>query len=355
MSLRPWSRETSSQTHYLLIDQEVRELEWEAEQPYLLVARSACVCEVLELAAVPENARRGFLDMQVKRLSPWPRPAYYAAAGETEVEQDRVPVWIWNADWEAGLRETLPEPMRHARAFPEPVFLTPAESGVVAHCCESGIDYQYWQDGKLLASRWSAQALPREDLDYFSRDCGQPLQSLEPANDAKLRATAPWSEPGFTWRSLLRDERLMMVSIATVLLFAMFLELGLVAAAGILTWRSESNAETLQEQLGTRLQYRLQAERLHSRSEQLAALLPAYSQIEVIAEFTRLLEGQEYELREWDYAAGGVRVLVYNSALDGREIIRRLESSDLFSSARIAPATREGEFTLELTIAGGEA
>ncbi len=354
MNLRPWSRDVSSQTHHLLIDQEVRELTWAAEQPYLLIARSACVCEVLDLSAVPDSARAGFLEMQVKRLSPWARPAYYVAAGESAEHARRTPVWIWDAAWEERLRETLPERIRQSSAFPEAVFLEPRESGVVAHRCESGIDYQYWEGGKLLASRWSLQSLAPEDLQFFARDCGQALDALEPANDEAVHAPAPWSEPAFSWRTLLNDERLVMTGITTVLLFAICLELGLLAASGIRTWISESNTASLQEELGSRLQYRLQAERLHARGEQLASLLPAYTQVELIAEFTRLLAGQEYELREWDYTSGGVRVLVSNPELDGREIIRKLESSDLFTSARILPAAGEGEFSFELVVKGAE-
>jgi len=347
MNLRPWSREISSQTHCLLINNEVRELEWDAEQAYLLVARSECVCEVLNLAAVPENARRGFLEMQVRRLSPWATPAFYAVTDES---LERVPVWIWDAEWEAALRAELPPRLQQARAYPEAVFLEPQESGAVAHRCESGIDYQYWESGQLRVSRWSPQALSSADLDSFSRDCGLPPQALEPANDASIRSAAPWTEPGFSWRTLLSDERIVMTAVAGVLVFALSLELGLVAAAGIRTWLAESNSETLQAELGDRLEYRLRAERLHDSSEKLAALLPVYTQLEVIAEFTRLLQGQEYDLREWDYNEGSVRVLVHNPELDGREIVRRLESSDFFSRARIIPANREGEFTLELEI-----
>ncbi len=325
----------------------MRELTWDAEQAYLLVARSECVCEVLNLASVPDDARRGYLEMQVRRLSPWASPAFYAVA---DGQLTQVPVWIWDAEWEARLREDLPSRLQQTTAFPEAVFLEPPESGAVAYRCEAGIDYQYWESGQLMTSRWSPQALAADDLDSFSRDCGLVLDALEPANDVALRASAPWSEPGFSWRTLLKDERLVMLSVTCFLVFLLSLELGLVAATSIRTTLAESHSESLQAELGDRLQYRLRAERLHARSAQLAELLPAYSQLEVIAEFTRLLQGQDYELREWDYSEGGVRVLVHNPELDGREIVRRLESSDLFSSARIVPATREGDFTLELVI-----
>ena len=99
----------------------------------------------------------------------------------------------------------------------------------------------------------------------------------------------------------------------------------------------------------------MRAERLQDSNEALAALLPKHTLLEVVAEFTRLLEDQDYELLEVDYASGGLRVVLKNAALDSREVIRRLESGGFFTRARITPSSREGEHEIELAIAGGDA
>ena len=115
---------------------------------------------------------------------------------------------------------------------------------------------------------------------------------------------------------------------------------------------AQANAEALQEDLGERLRFRLLAERLHDSNAALAGLLPAYTQLEVVSEFTSLTAGLDYELLEWEYNEGGLRVLLHNPQLDSREIIQRLESGYFFKQARISPGIKEGIHEIEVTLPG---
>ena len=54
----------------------------------------------------------------------------------------------------------------------------------------------------------------------------------------------------------------------------------------------------------------------------------------------------------WEYNLGDLQVVVHNPDLDTREIIRRLEGSELFGEARIQPGRGAGQHQIQISLRG---
>jgi hypothetical protein len=217
--------------------------------------------------------------------------------------------------------------------------------------CSHGFDCQVWQSGRLKESRWRAELDDPAEVALLRRAAGLDAAAAPEAAQPAWQAR-PWTEAPFSWRRLLRDETAVMAGIAALAVFALCLELGMAGAYTLRRQLSESHTLALQEALGERLQYRLEAERLRTVNEEWAALRPAYTHLEIVAEFTRLMEGQPFELVDWEYQKGGLQVTLRNPELDSREVITRLESGDMFRGAKIEPGLRPDEHDIAISIEG---
>ncbi len=339
------SKEVSSRTYHILSGDSIESIEVPARSACVLIARSECLFFTVDLKEVPSAARRPYIEQQVRKHSPWPRPGHYVADPESAAPA----VWIWDSEWLEKARGGLPAGAGKNRLLPETVMLAPGRDGPEACACLEGIDYQLWKGGRLVESRWCRQPFSEEAASAWQR--GARTQGVPEVGQAAPRwQPEPWSEPALDWRQLLRDEKALMWGGALIATMVFCLELGVLAAFAIRTSYLEGNIADLEASLGEKLQYRLDAERLSAANRALAAQLPAYTQLEVVAEFTRLLADQPYELVEWEYQQGSLQVVVKNPELDSREVVSRLESGSFFLDARIEPGLRDGEHDISLVI-----
>ncbi len=349
MKLHALSKEVSSRTHHVLAGEDVAVVEALGRVDCVLIARGDCLFFSIDLAEVPAPARRAYIQQQVQKYSPWPEAAHYVA----DLESDSASVWIWDASWQQQARSRLPEDLQSARCLPEPVMLAPGGDGLEVRSCQQGFDYQVWEAGRLIASRWSRDELAAGEAVLWSRSVG--AENAPAANDAGPRwESEPWTEPALDWRRLIKDERALMWGGALLLMLVFCFELGLMTMFAIKGAYLDSHVQTLQESLGDKLQVRLSAERLSADNRALASQLPAYTQLEVAAEFTRLMEELPYQLVDWEYRQGGLQVTLKNAELDSRDVVSSLEAGSFFQDIRIEPGLREGEHDVSLNIGGPE-
>ncbi len=344
----PGLRQASLQKHYLLQSDSVVEREWVADRPYLLVSRAACVYASIDLTAVPEAARRRYLDLQVRKRSPWQETGHYL----TTMAKDQAMLWMWDAQWEAKMRDQLPPSLQQTAALPETVMLPRGKAESCVQACSPGYEFQAWDGGQLSVARWFAEEPPAKDLENCLRSAGRAGLDTEPGPLEWL--PSPWSESVFDWRELLRNELGLFTIAASLLLFVLFLELGLAATTAVETSLAQSRNLALQEELGDQLQYRLLAERLRTVNEEWSSVLAPYSQLQIITEFTSRLDNNDYELVDWEYRGDSLRVVLQHADIDTRETVLRLAASELFADVRIEPGLREGESAISIVLAASE-
>lgn len=341
------SQAISLKTHYLLRDSQPQEIQWAAYDSYVIAPRDDCLFFVLDLESVPNSARIPYVRQQVNKRSPWASASYYLTTGA----DGTAAVWMWDDSAAQTALAKLPPDVRTARIFPESALLSMAKEGAVIRRCARGYDFQLWQGGALIESRWQLTLEDDSEIALFQRVSGQGVAIDYAAADPDWQPR-PWTEAPFSWRRWIEDEIAVMTAVASAAVFLLCLEMGMAIAYGLRTQFAGDNVLALQEALGERLQYRLEAERLRTVNQEWAGLRPAYTHLEVVAEFTRLMEGQQYDLVEWEYQRGGLQVTLSKSDLDTKEVVTRLESGDLFAGARIEPGLRPNEYDISINIAG---
>jgi hypothetical protein len=343
----PGLRQASLQKHYLLGSDGVVGLEWVADRSFLLIAREACLYASVDLTAVPESARRRYLELQVRKRSPWDETGHFLSM----TAKDKAMLWLWDGRWETSMREQLPSALAQVAALPEAVMLPRGKTETCLRACSRGYEFQAWDDGQLDIARWFAEKPVARELENCLRSAGR--TALDTESDSLQWLSSPWSESVFDWRELMRNELGLFTIAASVMLFALFLELGMVAVTGIEISLARSRNQALQEELGDQLQFRLLAERLRTVNEQWGTVMTPYSQLEIVSEFTSRLDNNDYELVDWEYRGDSLRVVLKQAELDSRDTVLRLAASELFADVRIEPGLREGESAISIVLAAG--
>ncbi|MEM6484049.1 MAG: hypothetical protein AAF662_03560 [Pseudomonadota bacterium] len=337
-------QEPSLQTHYLLTRVDAQPLQWLAEQPYLLAARSELVYKQIDVSGVPVEAQQRYLDMQALKHSPYED---FAKMIVPFSEQQRM-MWIWDAQWERDKRAQLPPPFRSAPIIPETLMHPSIEEGANLLSCSAGSELQVWLQGCLMSSRWFESAPDPEQLTPALRAAG--LESLSSRSEAVDWLPRPWSEQPRDWSSILRDERILFTSVVVFLLFLLSLHLGSGLVMRAKSAWAESRIESVSEAVQARVDERSRAERQRDVNLEWLSLFSPVTQLEVAAEFAAALEGTDYEILDWRYADGKLDVTIRSEGIDSRDVVSRLEKRDLFHALRIEPGRREGESAIRIEI-----
>jgi hypothetical protein len=337
-------REPSSHLHYLLARDDVHQLQWLAEKPYLVAARGEVFFKLIDVSAVPADAEQRFLQMQALKYSPYDDFArMIVPCGERQHM-----MWIWDAQWEREKRALLPPVIRSAPLLPETLLHPAAEEGACLLACSSGTELQIWHDGCLVNSRWFEQVPDASQLDSALRAAG--LAEVTSRRDTIDWLPRPWSEQDRDWSSLLRDERVLFSGAVAFLLFLACFHLGNGLVTSIRAAWADSRSEALSEDVQGSINARSRAERQRDVNLEWLSLFSPVTQLEVAAEFTAALEGIDYEILDWEYVDGKLDVIVRGDAIDSRDVVSRLEKRDLFHALRIEPGRREGESAISIEI-----
>jgi hypothetical protein len=338
------SRVSSLRTHYLLSRTDVQTFEWQAEQSFLIVSRGEVFSILVNLSGIPANAQERYVSMQALRHSPYKEFSIYTAW----LDKNRCLVWGWDANWERETRKTLPSELQRAEIIPETVLHPQGDQGAILRACGRGYELQFWNDACLQSSRWFPQK--PTDTEMLSALRTERLEVLSDSETAVTWLPKPWPEAELDWRSLIRNERTVFTLLVCAVLFFLCFQLGLGGAYAAKSLWGEARIESLGEQLGDQLDQRLQAERQRDINVEWISVFEPYSHLDVVAEFTSALAGTDYDLLDWGYQDGTLRVVIFDEDIDTRDVVSRLAQRDLFSQLRIEPGPREGESILTMQL-----
>lgn len=250
-------------------------------------------------------------------LSPFVEPGYY-----TSWQGSRAQLWIWD---KAALRERMPD-SEHYSNVPDSALslLTPLDEGERLIEGIHGHEWQRWQNGQLIDSRWHATPTETDN----------PLQ-LDLTQRSPLHAAD---------RELLQQIGL---GIAAALLMA-----GLLVQGGAwldLRGRQQSLQEEL-TQVEESNQVRSQARRRAQQSRQLWQTrqdLFRASQGELIAQLGQALPDSAGLWQRYTYQTGRLQILLHDAAPDPRDYVKRLDAPGLLSGVQVQPEPRNEMVTLQ--------
>lgn len=332
----------------MLSRKRTEELTAECGEGLVVLARSELVYCCLEVSKIPAARRSQFIERQALKFSPFSNSRYFSH----ELE-GRAQLWIWDTDWEKRRRSELPVGSERLEWVPETVLHPQGGSGFQLVACAEGFDLQYWQNDVLLASRFFHSAPDQIDRLRFAQGCNAiatecpevPLQWLP----------APWTYTPSSWKDWLTDEQVLYPAIAAALAFVIFLQVGVITAVNLRESLAERRIESLRSGLVTRLDMQQEAELTRIVNAEWRRLVGAPSQLELLAEVTSKLGFANYELAEWDYNSGSLRLVITDPNAKTREYVTRLAQSSFFDSVRIEPGAREGENVLTMRVIASSA
>ena len=282
----------------------------------VLLSRSLCLFYALDLNHIPTTRRQAALAQQLKLLSPFAEPGFYA-----QWQAGKVCLWLWD---QAALLVRLPE-AGHALVLPDSA-LAPAHDPTESteHSTDgisikdghyhvrgiSGLEQQQWQQGLLQDSRWQ----PDRSQTHHA---GEPCQIINLALDTPAPLQAA-------------DQRLLghicLGALASGLLMILLLQAG----GAVSLWQQYASLEQSVQLQNEQNQLQLQAMRraLSARERWLAreSLLQQVGQLGYVQQLAKALPISASFWQHYSYQPGRLQLLLTDPEPDPRDYVRIIGS-----------------------------
>lgn len=317
-----------------------------------LVGRELCLFTTLDASKAPKKQRKDFAALAVRRAAPFADPEFDAAWSA----DGKAAVWYWSRSRVAAL--AMEETTRRRRFVAEALYCgAPGEDASELLTLAEGCEGRVWKSGRLQASRWWPQVPTIEQWGEFLRGAGKPAPESGdlPTAEAALLSDIPWSRQSASTDSLQLagfDQYLPKVALAlgAALLLAIGGELGAAARAQIDIWQAGSAANGLDAELKRILDAREATDNASSEIYRLLALQEAHPTTSIMAELTRLMAGNEWQLKKWDQPRpDALEVSLIAADANPEKLVADFEASPLFQGVT-TELGREGEITIKATI-----
>ncbi len=303
-----------------------------------VLARALCHFKLVELSHVPLQARAQALSLQVAQFSPYPATGHHAVW-----RNGRALVWYWD---QTAVQRGMAEASlaaRRVRVLPESVLYAPGAAGLRLIRNLQGVEGQYWQDDRLLQSRWWKEVPGAAEWLAFQRDIGlagenrqsdvPPPLNLELHHTPLLSSSAGGEVTGW------RDER----AVYALLALALFIPTAWFGAKLIKSELAQravlASTVELERKALPQFNIREQALRAAARSQALRQLDPYPSQLELMARVASALPKGATYLREWDFHDGKLKIVLVmqNEAFSSSALVGALEKAGGFENIQVAP------------------
>lgn len=304
-----------------------------------VVARSLCHYQLFDLTDIPVGRRDNALQLKMKQWSPFSDyESYHVWQGS------QVQVWIWDKPkqlqlvTEAGIKTRLvmPETVLRPRAVPQ--LSSPSVTGIATvqliECLE-GVEGQIWKNGLLIGSRWWPQLPSPIEWDQLQRSHGLPALATIPSVLQLPLLDRPWGRHKAKGSKLTAAHEQLAVMVGAGIL-TMLLSWQLV---GIFKWRQalvqrQAEISELTEKITPILSTRNQAMADKEKFEQILALNPFPSQLELIVQVAEKLPGPEAKLLEWSYQTGTLSFTVETKQPDPTFYVKTFQAIPWFKEVK---------------------
>ena len=317
------------------------------------MGREYCLYTEVNAAKVPPRQRREFVAMTVRRAAPYPDPEFGLAwLG------DHAAVWYWSR---SKVRELLGgEWTPRTTCVPEALYtgqVHPDADEVLA--LSQGCEGRLWKhDGRLLASRWWAQSPSPAQWQGFLRGAGIAATADMQAPEA-ITATPPAEQ---RWQTASTRSRLALagldaylprlfagLGLAVLVLFSW--QIGTALRAGVDILRTRQAAQDLDEPLKRILAARDRADAAQGQAASLLTLRGGPSQHRLLAEATRVMGNQDWQLKVWQQPVPDrVEATLIMDSPDPEAVVAAWEASPLFSDVRTELSRNQSEIVVRATV-----
>lgn len=316
------------------------------------MGREFCLYTEVNAAKVPPRQRREFVAMTVRRAAPYPDPEFGLAwLG------DHAAVWYWS---HAKVLEHLGGQWTHrTTCVPEALYVGQVhEDAEQVLALGDGFEGRLWKQGRLVASRWWAQEPSPAQWQTFLRGTGvaagaevRPPQA-EPAEPAGQRwnpASGTTARLNLSGLESYLPRLLLGLGLAAAVLFAW--QIGTLLRAGVDVVRTERAAQDLDEPLKRILAARDRADTANAEIASLLALRQAPSQYRLLAEASRVMQGRDWRLKNWQQPAPDrIEAVLVMDSPDPEALVTAWESSPLFSDVRTDLSRQQNEIVVRATV-----
>ena len=317
-----------------------------------MLARALCHFKSLDLAHVPERARSQALVLQLTQISP------YRVTGHHAVWRDgHAMLWYWDDERrQRGMLEAMVSAPR-ASVVPESVFYPALPDGLRLLACLSGVEGQYWQNGRLLGSRWWDAAPDAGEWLSFQRGLGlgadQRDLTVPDAQRLELHPEQPFLSAATAGAGSWRNERVAYALLVVLLCLptAWFAACMLKTQLALNSARA-GNGE-IERKAQPLLAAREEATRIAAHLRALAALSPFPGQPDLMARVASALPKGAVYLKEWDFHDDQLKLVLVliNTAVSSSELVGALQKINGFDNVQAAPSNDPKVLVLSMQIA----
>lgn len=317
-----------------------------------LIARASCAYTLVDARAIPAGKRKGFLEVAVRRWSPFADTRYHAAWADGQAM-----VWAWSASAVALEGEAAPGPP--AAVFPESVFRgAPEEDGSQLLALDEGFEGRVWRGRVLAASSWwPAIPSPDEWCTFLRGAAVEPSASVPQPLAAPIRDTAWTRQRTVALNDLASRYR---VIAAAAVLAAATCAVAAPLAASLRLVVKTALLERVIERESTKVAHilaaRESAERDRAAVDGLLALRPPARQLQLLGAVIRGTPGSGWSLREWrmpDKRTAEAVLRMPNP--DPAALVRGWEQTGLFRDVAVDLGRSGGDVTVRARVAAAPA
>lgn len=290
--------------------------------------------------------------MAVRRTAPFADVDFDAAWSA----DGTAAVWYWSRARVTEL--TVAEPGKRRRFVAEALYIGhPREDDVELLQLAEGFEARFWKDNRLLVSRWWPEQPTISQWREFLRGSGHATSaSLKvPYSEASALQTSPWSRtPSSTGKLQLSglDQYLPRVALALCCLFLLVVgsQLGSILRAQLDIWKAQSAASDLDAPLKRILDARETTDNASTDIAGLLALRAPQSTITLMAEFSRLVPGKDWQIRKWSQPTPDtLEVNLLAPGSNPEELVSALEASPMLQGVT-TELGRDSELTIKATV-----
>lgn len=290
--------------------------------------------------------------MAVRRVAPFADVGFDAAWSA----DGTAAVWYWSRAKVTALAAA--EPGKRRRFVAEALYAgLPREDAVELLQLAEGFEARFWKDSHLLASRWWPEQPTAAQWREFLRSSGHATSASLKAPDfvANALRASPWNRaPSSTDKLQLSglDHYLPRVALALCCLFLLVIgsQLGSSVRAQLDIWQAQSAASDLDAPLKRILDARETTDNASTDIGGLLALRAPQSTITLMAEFSRLIPGKDWQIRKWSQPTPDtLEVNLLAPGSNPEELVSALEASPMLQGVT-TELGRDSELTIKATV-----
>ena len=315
-----------------------------------------CLFTTLDAGKLPPKQRNAFAALAVRRAAPFADPSFDAVWHA----DGTAAVWYWSNARTAAMAASSPG--RRKRFAAEALYLGQPEAQAAQLLqLPLGAEGRIWKQARLVASRWWPELPTPAQWREFLRSASLPATDTtgSPAPIVPRLLPTPWGQQPIGVGKLQlagMDHYLpraaLGLAMACLLMFGV--ELGAIVRAQADIWRAQSSATRLDAPLKRILAARDNSDKAAGEITRLLALQGLHPTTSMMAELTRLMPGQDWQIKQWSQPTqDSLEVSLIIDKANPEQLVAAWEESPMFEGVT-TELGNENELVIKATITAGQ-